>query len=118
MNKLYEAIIEDTRISPGVIEVIKDIKTKLDAEKAPKKPIDKKPTRKITAAEKVTAKTGFKVLEVVEGVEWIVSPSTGKWIKLGSRTPYTHIPKFWYAFFLTVMYIVAMAFVANDYKGI
>jgi hypothetical protein len=83
-SKLYEAIIEDTRISPGVLEIIKEIKAKLEAEKGPKKPADKRPTRKITAAEKQTAKTGFKVSETVDDVEWLVSPATGKWIKAES----------------------------------
>lgn len=85
-SKLYEAILEDPRITPGVQEVIKDIKARLDAEKEPKKPADKRPARKITAAEKQTAKTGFKVLEHVDGVDWVVSPATGKWIKLDSPT--------------------------------
>lgn len=89
MLTLYEAILEDSRLTPGVLEIVKDIKSKLDAEKGPKKPADKRPARKISAQEKTTAKSGFKVLEVVDGpdgekVEWIVSPATGKWIKLDS----------------------------------
>jgi hypothetical protein len=42
----------------------------------------------------------------------------GGWIKLGDKTPWTHIPEVLYISIITVLYLIAMIFVAIDYKGV
>lgn len=42
----------------------------------------------------------------------------GEWIKLADKTPYFKIVYTWFAIAVTVLYIVAMFFVASDYKGV
>ena len=84
MNSLYKSLIDDDRLSEGVKNIITDIKNKLDSEKPEKKPADKRPTRKITELDRQSAKSGHKVLETVDGIDWCVSPSTGKWLKVES----------------------------------
>lgn len=42
----------------------------------------------------------------------------GKWIHIADHTPITAIKLFWFVPALTILYIVAMLFVASDYRGV
>lgn len=42
----------------------------------------------------------------------------GKWIHIADHTPITAIKLFWLAVAVTIIYGVALLFVASDYKGV
>lgn len=40
------------------------------------------------------------------------------WVKLGDKTPWFKIPQTWFAVVITVAYVIALLFIASDYKGV